>query len=44
MICEGKELLKGTLSGYGGTVFPEVKEGESVVLEVGDEEGQRSYC
>lgn len=31
MIHDGKEMLKGTLSGYGGNVFPEVKDGESYV-------------
>ena len=41
MIREGKEVLKGTLSGYGGNVFLEVKDEESALPEVEDEEGQK---
>ena len=34
MIHEGKEVLKETLSGYGGNVFPEVKDEDSALPEV----------
>lgn len=44
MIQGGKEVLKATLSGYGGNVFPEAKDEESVVPEVEDEEGAKTYC
>ena len=44
MIIGGKEVLKATLSGYGGNVFPEAKDEESVVPEVEDKESVKSYC